>query len=275
MVKMSSILIRVLSGLMTSVVLAIWAPITTAGPASVPATLSHCGDALITNVQDGATLTAADGTRISLSAIKAPELWPQDAAYSSWPHAQWARDTLDRLTLGKTVQLYCEGETKSVNNEKIVHIQLPGGEWLQHILVERGTAFVFPRGDHISGIEALYAAEDEARQNSLGIWQTNRILSVKNGTDNKDIRTGWFQVIRGTVLNAARVRRQTFLNFGENWRKDFTVEIPASARQAFKKAGVDPMSFQSQFVEVRGWVTWKGGPHIMVEGPGQIRIIEQ
>lgn len=257
-----------------------------AGPAfaTMPATLKACGTVEIADALDGETLAATGGPNIILAGLKAPEIWPQKAKYNSWPHAAWSRDTLKHLTAGKSISLFCEGETESLNGEKIAHIQLPTGEWLQQILVEQGTAFVFPRGNHISGIALLYAAEDKARQGNLGIWQSNRIYRANPGAGDdrhagvdtdEDVRIGWFQVVRGTVLNSARVRRQIFLNFGADWRKDFTVEISASANRAFKKANLDPLSYQSQLVEVRGWVTWKGGPHIMLEGPGQIRTINR
>lgn len=270
MVKMSGRLIYIVSSLMALTALA---PISTADTISLAATLSQCGKATIAAVNDGETVIAADGTGIRLAAIKAPELWPEGAAYNSWPHAAWAKNILERLALGETVQLYCEGEVASFDSQKVAHIQLPDGKWLQQMLVEQGAAFVFPRQDHISGLAALYAAEDKARLRNIGIWQTNKIVPAEDNAGNKGIRTGWFQVIRGTVLDSARVRRQVFLNFGTDWRKDFTVEIPASAMRAFKKANIDPLSFQTQLVEVRGWVTWKGGPHIMLEGPGQIRVI--
>lgn len=268
MVKIWSRIILGFSRLMGMVVMVVVAPFADASP--LPASLSSCGTAKIAAVSDGETLHQSNGAIIRLAAIKAPELWPAGAAYASWPHASWARNTLERLVVGKTVQLFCEGETSNFNDERIAHIQLPGGEWLQLILLERGAAFVFPRRDHISGLPALYAAEDKARQESIGVWQSNKIIQA---SDADAIRTGWFQVVRGRVLNAAQVRRQTFLNFGTDWRKDFTIEIPASAQRAFKKAQIDPLTFQGQQVEVRGWVTWKGGPHIMLEGPGQIRLI--
>jgi len=268
MVKISSRIILGFSRLIGLIVLVVVVPIANASP--LPASLSSCGTAKAAAVPDGETLHQSNGAIIRLAAIKAPELWPAGAAYTSWPHASWARATLERLVIGKTVQLFCEGETSNLNDERIAHIQLPGGDWLQHILLEKGAAFVFPRRDHISGLPALYTAEDKARLENLGVWQSNKIMQA---SDAEAIRTGWFQVVRGRVSNAAQVRRQTFLNFGTDWRKDFTIEIPATAQRAFKAAQIDPLTFQDRQVEVRGWVTWKGGPHIMLEGPGQIRLI--
>lgn len=235
----------------------------------VPDILAACGTAAVQSVENGETLITTDGIYLQLASIKAPELWPDGSAYASWPHAAWAQDKLERYVKGKTVGLFCEGETTSFDDRKIAHIQLPTGEWLQEILVKQGAAYVFPRSNHLSGLEHLYATEDIARRQNIGIWQTAKLVSA----DGEDIRTGWFQVVRGTVLNVASVGGQTFLNFGTNWRRDFTAEIPGSALRTFKKAGIDPFSFQSRHVEVRGWVTWKGGPHIMLEGPGQIRMV--
>ncbi len=254
----------------SAVSMALAAPLTLAASAMpVPATLTTCGTAKVKLVESGDTLVTTDGLYIQLALIKAPELWPEGSAYASWPHAVWARDKLERTVKGKTVGLFCEGETTSFDDRKIAHIQLPTGEWIQDILVKQGAAYVFPRSTHQSGLERLYAAEDTARGQSIGIWQTTKIVSA----DGEDIRTGWFQIVRGTVLNVASVGGKTFLNFGTDWRRDFTAEIPASALRAFKKAGVDASSFQSKHVEVRGWVTWKGGPHIMLEGPGQLRTV--
>ena len=239
----------------------------------IPAKVSKCGTATINSVENSAIMTAAGRNQIQLASIKMPELWPQGAAYANWRHAAWAHDQLEGHVRGKAVELFCEGETISYDDKKIAQILLPTGEWLQWLLVKQGAAFVFPRRDHLSGLEQLYAAEDDARDNGLGIWQTTKILTADSLATNEGIRTGWFQVIRGTVLNAARVRSQIFLNFGTDWRQDFTAEIPSNAMRAFRKADMDPMTLQSKYVEVRGWVTWKGGPHIMLEGPGQIRLI--
>ena len=33
------------------------------------------------------------------------------------------------------------------------------------------------------------------------------------------------QIVRGTVYRVARVRSRVFINFGRNWRKDFTAGL--------------------------------------------------
>ncbi len=275
MVKICNLLtpkfLRATGAALAAMILAIGA--TAGADTAMPAVLSKCGSATIASVENNATLTAASGDRIQLASIKMPELWPEGAPYTSWPHAAWAHKILESRTSGNTVDLFCEGETTSFDGQKIAHILLPGGDWLQQQLVQEGAAYVFTRRDFTAGLTQLYASEDSARANSLGVWQTTKKLIADNEAKNEGIRTGWFQIIRGTVLDAAAVRRQTFLNFGTDWRKDFTAEIPARAARAFMKAGVNPLTFQAKYVEVRGWVTWKGGPHIMLEGPGQIRLV--
>ena len=106
-------------------------------------------------------------------------------------------------------------------------------------------------------------------QEKLGLWSELE-LEI---TADADIPTGRLAIVTGKVLNAARSGNRIFLNFGDDWRKDFTAEIPARVIRLFKKNGIDPLELQGLTIEVRGWVTWRGGPHMLVEGPGQIRLL--
>lgn len=238
--------------------------------APVPFGTEHCGSAKVAAVTDGETLISTDGETIKLAGVMAPELWPENTPYSSWPYAEQSRKLLGKETLHKTIELFCEGETITFDGAKLAHILLPDGHWLQERLVLNGTLYVFPRSGHISGTEKLYAAEHVARAHSKGLWaQSSQTLTQANG----DIRTGWFQIIEGKVLSAQRVGQNIYLNFDKNWRTDFTIEIPAQTRRGFEKTGLDPLTLEGQALEVRGWVDWKNGPRIVIESPGQIRAI--
>ena len=237
----------------------------------LPANLSHCGTVDIEQAIDGQTLTTVDGRKIKLAGVKAPELWPEGASYQSWPHAEQSRKTLNVLAAGKTLELFCDNEKSDYTGQQVAHIKLVNGEWLQHIMVAAGDLYVFPRRNNTAGIKSLYEAERIARKDNRGLWAQNQATIT---TVDGDVRTGWFQIISGKVLSAKSVRKTIFLNFGENWRTDFTVEISPKVVTAFKKTAIDPLLFNGKTIEVRGWITWKGGPHIMLEGPGQIQLLE-
>ncbi|WP_262693536.1 thermonuclease family protein [Kordiimonas aquimaris] len=238
---------------------------------AVPSGLKFCGKISASQAKDGETIITVDGKTIKLAGIKAPELWPEDAPYQSWPHAHQSRKLLDIQTASKTLEMFCEGERSDYTGAMIAHIKLPNGQWLQHSMIAAGGAYVYPRRTHTTGMMLLYAAEQKARKEEKGIWaQSEQTITTADGT----IRTGWFQIISGKILSAKNVRKTIFLNFGENWRTDFTVEITPKVNKAFKKNQIDLLSFEGRNVEVRGWVTWKSGPHIMLESPGQIQILE-
>lgn len=243
----------------------VWSSVAQGTP--LPASLEPCGVFLVDKALSGDELLAKDGFRLLLAAVKAPEVWQSTDQYRSWPHAEKSRQLLESLTTGSSLSLYCEGETQTFDDRKIAHVLTETGDWLQHELVTQGSVMVLPRANHQSGLDALQAAEDIARQEKRGLWSELELETTADG----DIPTGRLAIVTGKVLNAARAGNRIFLNFGDDWRKDFTVEIPTRVIRVYKKSGMDPLQLQGLRVEVRGWVTWRGGPHMLIEGPGQIR----
>lgn len=236
----------------------------------VPASLDACGDGIARSAISGDRLSLASGETLVLSGVKAPEIWPDASPYNSWPFSEKSRSILGGLTVGIKLQFFCEGEIQTINGERLAHIRLPDGRWLQHEMVQQGALIVFPRASHTSGLPSIYAAELTARSANRGLWAELDLLAEAS----ERLQTGWFRIVSGTVTSAARVGDRIYLNFGENWRRDFTVEIPAPSLRQFKKTGLDPLMLQSRTIEVRGWTDWKGGPRILLEGPGQLRLIE-
>jgi hypothetical protein len=86
---------------------------------------------------------------------------------------------------------------------------------------------------------------------------------------------GSFQLIEGRVVEAARRADRWYLNFGEDWRSDFTVIIPAQALHDFAAAKVDPYALRGRVIRVRGWVESFNGPMIEAVIPEQIEIIDE
>ncbi|MBO6504550.1 MAG: thermonuclease family protein [Kordiimonadaceae bacterium] len=235
----------------------------------IPLSLKACGQFTVAEAVSGDELVAADGSHLVLSAIKAPEVWQATDQYRSWPHAEKSRAILDELVSGQKLALFCEAEDQTLVGKKIAHALVENGHWLQHQLVIRGAAMVLPRAGHVAGLDSLRAAEAIARTNKTGLWSAMDL--ERNAVD--DIRTGRLVIVSGRVQNAAKVGNRIFLNFGENWRTDFTVEIPTRAIRLFKKLDIDPLELTQKQVEVRGWVTWRGGPFMRLEGPGQLVIL--
>lgn len=231
--------------------------------------LKSCGQGVATEIFDGAHFKLQSGQTIRLALVKAPELWAPNDPYKSWPHAAASRNALATLIEGKRLSLFCEGRRTNRLGERIVHIQLPEDIWLQYELVLQGHLFVYAKAGRSHGLEALYQAEGLAREKTLGLWAFNNLRPITASSDK--IRTGWFQLIQGTVLKVDQKGKTVFLNFGRDWRKDFTVEIPTNKLKYFTEVGFDPLALKGKAIEARGWVDYKAGPRIVVQSPGQLQ----
>jgi micrococcal nuclease len=86
---------------------------------------------------------------------------------------------------------------------------------------------------------------------------------------------GSFQLVEGRVIDVATVRNRTYLNFGADWRRDFTISIAPKDRRRFRKSGVDPMSYKGQRIRVRGWLKSYNGSMIDVTHPEQFEILDE
>ena len=231
--------------------------------------LTPCGDTVAGEAIGGARFLSAQGQTVKLALVKAPEIWAPGAAYNSWPHGPESRQALQRAVSGKTITLFCEGQRTNRLGELVAHVVLPDGQWLAFDLVNAGDVFVFPGATRRQGLELLYQAEDAARAARKGVWNYNNLQPVE--ALGNSVKAGWFQIVRGDVREVALVRGTYYLNFGDDWRTDFTIEIPPIVARQFAKWDIDPMSLKGERVEGRGWVDFKSGPRLLVQGPGQLR----
>ena len=146
------------------------------------------------------------------------------------------------------------------------------GRWLQAELLDRGLARVEIAPDRTECAAELFAAEDKARSKHLGLWSSKAYaiqtpMTVKDGLNT-------FQIVEGTVLNASVKSARAYLNFGTDWRRDFTVTIDAIDMRNFRVTGVDPQSYVGQTIRVRGWVQLHNGPEIEVPNPQGIEVLK-
>ena len=115
----------------------------------------------------------------------------------------------------------------------------------------------------------LLVAGNEPTTGLLG----NAVVALLDAPAELAALRGTFHLGRGRVLKAARVMGRVYLNFGDDWRQDFTVTVDSRARRMFKKAGVDPLAFKGREVRVRGWLKKWNGPMIDATHPEQIEVL--
>ncbi len=64
------------------------------------------------------------------------------------------------------------------------------------------------------------------------------------------------------------------MNFGSNWRTDFTLSLAPKMARLFRREGIDPEIMQGKRTRMRGWLKSFNGPMIKITHPEQIEVLE-
>jgi micrococcal nuclease len=105
-------------------------------------------------------------------------------------------------------------------------------------------------------------AERDARRAKRGLWTTLPILTPDNASEH----SGEFALVAGRVKSFYRSYDDLYLNFGADWKTDFTLRIPRREWKKFPTAE----TLVGKNIEARGILHDRNGPMITVLSPGQI-----
>lgn len=158
------------------------------------------------------------------------------------------------------------------------HIDTASGVWVQERLLRLGLArFAGGVGD-TDQRTALLAAEQAARADSRGIWRNPRYI-VRSADDPASIYNG-FQIVQGRVRDIGRGDGTVFLNFGEDWRNDFTAGVTARLQPEYLPTAADgtPLSIydlDGRMVRLRGVVRRYNGPFMEIVSGDQIELVAE
>ena len=231
----------------------------------------ECGEpATIVRASSGGELVldhAIEGTTtVRLAGIDLPELGTRPAVGGS-------EAALSRLIERHAACLDLFESRRDRYGRLLAQVYRDDGLWIQGELLRRGLARVHVTADTRPLASDMLAIENQARAAGAGLWRNPR-FRVRSA-DEAGRALGSFQLIEGRVLDAARRGDRWYLNFGEDWRSDFTVVIPARALPDFAAAKIDPWALKGRVIRVRGWVESFNGPMIEAVIPEQIELIEE
>ena len=225
----------------------------------------------VAKVLDGDTLELKSGLRVHLVSIEAPR---EDEAL-----ANKARDGLQRLAAQRAVRLYYGGTSRLAAHARNpdeaalahVYVRTEGGRWLwaQEAMLRDGLARVHTRKDNSARAEKMLAIEALARGEKRGLWAAS---AYRVRAADKPIEPSGFLLAEGKVINVGESKGRVFLNFGEDYRSDFTVMIGEEDLPNFKPP-FDAKALASQRVRVRGYVSDRGGPLMRIDHPAQIEVL--
>lgn len=243
-----------------------------AGEAGSPLARLQAGErAVVVEIVDGDTVVLDDGWQVRLVGIQAPKLPLGRKNFQKWPLADESRTALERLSLNREVQLAYGGLRVDRHGRRLAHLFLLDGTWIQGEMLARGLARVYSFPDNRAIVDEMLVAERDARRREAGIWG-NHWYDIRSPEETlRDI--GSFQLVEGRVVDAAEVRGTIYLNFGEDWRSDFTVRISKRDRKRFAEYGFDPLQLENRRVRVRGWLDERNGPMIEATHPEQVELL--
>ncbi|WP_138379046.1 thermonuclease family protein [Luteithermobacter gelatinilyticus] len=263
------------SGLWAGVlgVLLLWAAPAWPAPPDFLEALEKAERRRVSHVIDGDTLVLQDGREVRLVGLQAPKLPLGRKGFREWPFAREARETLEMLTRGAFVTLYYGGRKVDRYGRILAHLVRDDGLWVQGDMLSRGMARVYSFPDNRALVAEMLTRERAARAARRGIWRLT-YYAVKDHLEAGRFLNS-FQIVEGRVREVARRRSITYLNFGADWRQDFTVVIRGRARRLFEKTGLDLDNLKNKKIRIRGWLKYYNGPMIEATHPEQIEILSR
>ena len=227
---------------------------------------------------DGETLELAGGRKVRLAGVKAPSAPLGWRGEDPWPFVAEAKMALERLApSGTRVELRFGERREDRHGHALAHVFLVrdgAPSWLQETLVAQGFARVYSLPDARACVSTLLAAEEAARAARRGLWRS-WAYRVQDAGDAERLGrlTHSYQLVEGTVHAVGEGRKLLYVNFAEDWRRDFTITIARKDLARFEAAGLDFGALAGKRVRVRGWMEWWNGPMIAATHPEQIEVL--
>ena len=218
---------------------------------------------------DDGIFTLEDGRELVLSGLERPS---SPAAIAAWRQAT-------AQLIAHPVMLYMEKANSEDRYGRLQAFVVMSGNLLQERLVASGWARVHPiKGLHTC-LSELMQTEARARAAGLGIW-SEPAYRLLDAVDTKTLlgRQGTYQIVSGEVHAATRKRGRLYLNFGSDWKSDFTVTVaPLDARlfesPTFGGENASSADIVGKQVRVRGFLSRYNGPDMEITSPDQIEVL--
>ena len=233
----------------------------------------------VVRIIDGETFELDDGREVRLIGAMAPRPQSLTVSAETWPPAQAASRAAADLVLNRKVKLRYEGRRRDRYGRVLaqLYVKRDGAEtWVQRHLVAEGYARAYALPGNAGCVPELMQAEDDARRARRGLWRgdTFSIFDASNVSGLLRL-VGRFVVVEGRVASVTRTRRYTYLNFGSDWREDFTVSL-ATRIVDRAEGGADRLTaLEGRRIRARGWIERRNGPAIEAGGIDEIEILDE
>ena len=223
------------------------------------------------------SLRLDDGTEVVVAGILPPSKLDHPSVSETWALPARTAKALSEATIGRTIELSGNERARDRYGRRIAQIRVLSGQhqlWLQAYLARTGAARVLIKGtDDICKANALLRHEQAARGRSAGLWADAAYAIRKASKPWELLRyRSTLQIVEGRVWNVSRVRSRIYINFGKNWRRDFTIGIRRKVGKKLRVSGLTLEQLKGRNIRVRGWIQRRGGPYVQLHRAAQISL---
>ncbi|UCD15010.1 MAG: thermonuclease family protein [Candidatus Omnitrophota bacterium] len=227
----------------------------------------------VTEVIDGDTVKLANGKFLRYLGIDTPEVRLKEGGrfiYSPQPFAKEAKRFNQRLVEGKFVRVEFDVE-KTDKYRRLLGYCFLNDTFVNAVLVKEGFACVYTRPPNVKYADVLVDSQRKARKEKRGMWGVYE--TVDHSAAHRYINQ--IRTVKGKVVGTYKSSNCVFLNFGYDYKTDFTVVIFNDSLKYFQKERINPAVFyKGKTIAVSGRIREHNGPQIIVNVPGQIEIYE-
>lgn len=95
--------------------------------------------------------------------------------------------------------------------------------------------------------------------------------------DNKALweLEGHFVIVEGVVLRTHMTEKNIFLNFGTEWKSDFTAVVSIDSQISLQKHFKSFSDFEGKRLQLRGFLDLYNGPSMQLDHPLQVELLNE
>lgn len=201
----------------------------------------------VSKVVDGDTLRLADGRRVRLIGINAPELGGRGQPTEAYAVKATRRLTALVKASNNRVHLRIGEPSHDRYGRVLAHVYDANGVSLEAQLVAEGLAYHTVVAPNTALAQCLSQAEQQARIQRLGLWRNATFTRAEK------INAAGFTLLQGRIERVQRNRGGIWLELGHS----VTVNIPLNALPNF--TGQRFEQWQGRTLKIRGWLSERKG----------------
>jgi len=208
--------------------------------------LAHAASMQVSNV----------GQDLTLSNVRGDKLRFRDVVF---PDPERAKHWLETHALHRDLEFTEQGQDRygaTLATSK-----------LEEAMLRDGVAMVHGQGDTP---KEWSEAENAARAGKKGMWaQKDFVLTPENAGEQMQ----QYRAVEGVVKRVHIGKDATYINFGDDWKTDFSAQVRGRDRKALA-AQLGQLA-PGKRVQIRGTIYNENGPMVKLSRPDQLRVLSE